>query len=57
MCDLQLCGLQRFRKEQIERDEEVEEVVLEKLFEGLGKVDALVKEAAFWGWICNYLTP
>ncbi|KAL2794651.1 hypothetical protein BJX66DRAFT_303206 [Aspergillus keveii] len=60
MCDLQLCGLQRFRKEQIERDEEVEEVeevVLEKLFEGLSKVDALVKEAAFWGWICNYLTP
>ncbi|KAL2851860.1 hypothetical protein BJX68DRAFT_69211 [Aspergillus pseudodeflectus] len=55
MCDLQICGLQRFRKEQIERDEEVEEVVLEKLFEGLGAVNKLVKEAAFWGWICNYL--
>ncbi|KAL3496070.1 hypothetical protein BJX62DRAFT_232945 [Aspergillus germanicus] len=56
MCDLQICGLQRFRKEQVERDEEVEEVVLEKLFEGLGAFDAFVKEAAFWGWICNYLS-
>ncbi|KAJ0422836.1 hypothetical protein BJY00DRAFT_279535 [Aspergillus carlsbadensis] len=57
MCDLQICGLDRFRKEQVERDEEVEEVVLEKLFDGLGAVDVLVREAPFWGWICNYLTP
>ncbi|KAL3449699.1 hypothetical protein BJX65DRAFT_305718 [Aspergillus insuetus] len=56
MCDLQISGLQRFRKEQIERDEEVEEVVLEKLFEGLGAFDAFVKEAGAWDWICNYLS-
>ncbi|KIA75521.1 hypothetical protein HK57_00710 [Aspergillus ustus] len=53
VCGLRECGLQ---PEQRTEHAEVEEVVLESLFEGLGRVDGYVREAGVWGWICNYLS-
>ncbi|KAL2820424.1 hypothetical protein BJX63DRAFT_428251 [Aspergillus granulosus] len=48
LCDLSDCGLRNYK-------EEVEEAVLEKLFEGLARADVHVKEAGFWDWVSNYL--
>ncbi|KAL3462905.1 hypothetical protein BJX64DRAFT_287884 [Aspergillus heterothallicus] len=58
VCDLRDCEwqLEQQAEQQAEDAEVLEEVVLEKLFDGLARVDPYVGEAGFWEWICNYVS-
>ncbi|KAL4793227.1 hypothetical protein BDV19DRAFT_391451 [Aspergillus venezuelensis] len=52
VCGLVDCGLQPAQRTE---HGEIEDIILERLFDDLALADLYVKKAEFWTWVCNYI--